>query len=174
MQREILRKVRSLSKVQNFIDVPSDLPFSETFNSLWRTKIQSTARVEFPVNTVCYLAKVEKIRIDAATSCQDREFSIPLQAAPSKSIGLSFPQKVLGFREERKPRAFWNYVRNIQFNRPLLDPFTKIFFDLQLVAASHLFSQAESRLVTSFRSLDFKSLIRWASFPCLNSSLNQR
>ena len=53
--------------------------------------------------------KVEKIRLTPATSCQDREFSIPCEKRPIKPSGLSFPQKASAFREERKAEAFWNW-----------------------------------------------------------------
>ena len=86
-----------LNESPNFFDVPSNLPFSRNSNRLWNTKIQTTSLLEITVDTDCCLAKVEKIRIDVATSCKDREFSMPLREAPIKSIGLSFPQKASDF-----------------------------------------------------------------------------
>jgi hypothetical protein len=57
--------------------------------------------VEFPVNTVCCLARFEKIRMTQQRVARIENFDA-LQAAPTKSSGLSFPQKVQTFREERK------------------------------------------------------------------------
>ena len=73
---------------------------------LLRIRKTTSSSVEFPLNTVCCLAKAEKIRIDAATSCKDREFSMLCEIATIKSSGLSFPQKVQTFREERKVWSF--------------------------------------------------------------------
>ena len=64
-----------------------------------------------------------------------------LRDSASKVDWIVFSQKVLGFREERKARSFLELIfENIQSSRPLLDPFTKIFLNLQLVASVHLFS----------------------------------
>jgi hypothetical protein len=63
-----------------------------------------------------------------------------LQAAPIKSSGLSFRRKSEVFVGNENLELSGINVRNLEPNRPLLDPFTKIFLNLQLVAAFHLFS----------------------------------
>ena len=77
----------------------------------------NNSSLEITVTPSVDLQRFEKIRIDAATSCKDREFSMPLREAPIKSSGLSFPQKVQIFSwGNEKSEAFWNYVRNLQSN----------------------------------------------------------
>ena len=96
------------SESPNLLDVPSDLPFSRNFQQDFEIR-KSKHLAGNDHNADCYLAKVEKIRIDAATSCKDREFRCLARCDQLVVWIVSFPQKVLGFRKERKPRAFWNY-----------------------------------------------------------------
>ena len=66
-------------------------------------------------------------------------------------------------------------VRNLESNRPLLDPFTKIFLDLQLVAAFYLFfiirvslrNAFRNQISASDRSTDQLALVRGSSLKAL-------
>ena len=57
------RTVSSLeiSESPNFLDVPSNLPFPETTDFEVRKSNKQTARIEFPVNAVCCLARLRKL-----------------------------------------------------------------------------------------------------------------
>jgi len=67
----------------------------------------TTARVEFPLNTDCYLAKVEKIELTQQRVARIENFRFLCEIATIKSSsGLYFPQKVQTFRGKRKVWSF--------------------------------------------------------------------
>jgi hypothetical protein len=119
--------------------VPSNLPFSRNIQQTFEKRKSNNSSLEFPVIPTVALQGLRKLELTQQRVARIENFRYHCEIAPFKSSGLSFPQKVQLFVRNEKSEAFWNYVRNLQSSRPLLDPFTKIFFNLQLVAASHLF-----------------------------------
>ena len=130
------------SESPNFLDVPSNLPFStKPLTDFWKTKTQQTnSSLEITVIPTVVLQRLRKFEWRQQRVARMRIFDA-LRDSASKVDWIVFSQKVLGFREERKARSFLELIfENIQSSWPLLDPFTKIFFTLQLVAAFYLFS----------------------------------
>ena len=99
--------VSLIAKVQTSSTCRQNCSFPETSSRLLKNENPTNSSVEFPLNTVCCLARLRKFELTPATSCQDREFRYLCEIATSKVVWIVFPQKVLGFREERKPEAFW-------------------------------------------------------------------
>ena len=112
--------------------------------------------VEFPLNTDCCLAKIEKIRIDAATSCKEKEFSMPLREATS-IVWIVFSAESSDFSRGTKSLKLSGIsVRNIQSNRPLLDPFTRKYSSTcDSSLAFHLFFVSRVSLRNDFSKPDF-------------------
>ena len=109
----------------NFFDVPSNLPKTGISNQTFEErKSKQTARWNYR-NTDCCLAKVEKIRMTLATSCKDREFSIPCEIATS-IVWIVFSPESSDFSWGTKSLELSGIdIRNLESNRPQLDPFTR-------------------------------------------------
>ena len=77
----------------NFLDVPSNLPFFQNLNRLWKTKIQTNSSLKMTIMPSVALQGFEKIELTLATSCKDREFSIPLREDQPSRLDCLFLRK---------------------------------------------------------------------------------
>ena len=87
------RVFAELNESPNFFDVPSNLPFPETPTDfeIRKSKQQLAGNAH---NAVCYLARLRKLELTPATSCKDREFSIPCEIATSCRLDCLFLRKL--------------------------------------------------------------------------------
>ena len=113
--------LRSWSKVQTSSTCRRTCPFPETTDQTFEERKSNKQLAGNCHNAVCYLARVEKIRMTPATSCKDREFSIPLREATS-IVWIVFSSESSDFSWETKSLKLSGIdSRNPQSNRPQLD-----------------------------------------------------
>ena len=119
----------------NFLTCRQTCPFPETTTRLFRIRKSDHQLGRISRNADCCLARFEKIRLTLATSCKDRDFRCHCKQHRQVVWIIFSAESSDFFVGKRKIWSFLELYSKSQFNRPLLDPFTKIFLDLQLVAS---------------------------------------
>jgi hypothetical protein len=95
----------------NFLTCRQTCPFPETTDQTLKDENPINSSIEFPVNTVCCLARLRKFELTLATSCKDREFSILCEKRPVSRLDCIFRRKFRLFVRNEKSEAFWNCIR---------------------------------------------------------------
>jgi hypothetical protein len=85
----------------NFVDVPSKLPFSRNLPQTLKNENPNNNSLEITVMPTVALQGLRKLELTQQRVARIDNFDT-LRDNTAKSSGLSFPQKVQTFREERK------------------------------------------------------------------------
>ena len=129
-----------MSESPNFHDVPSELPKIRNMQQTFERRKPNKQLAGNYRNVDCCLAKVEKIRLTQQRVARINNFRCLCEIATS-IVWIVFSAESSDFSwETKKSEAFWNCIRNLQSSNLFSIRLRKIFLNLQLVAAFHLFS----------------------------------